>query len=150
METKIIAESPSWQFIQVGVVVKNMDEAVKRFTALGIGPFYSKQPPASSIETFRGKPLNAKLIINATMVGGIELELIQPVDGESPHMEYFNSKGEGIQHIAFKVDNLDEEVERLEKNGCTPLLHARWGKGGVDYVDLNTSGVVVELVKPME
>ena len=34
-------------------------------------------------------------------MGSLEIELIQPLEGQSPHKEFLDSKGEGIHHIAF-------------------------------------------------
>jgi methylmalonyl-CoA epimerase len=142
--------SPFANLIQIGVVVKDMDQAIKRFSALGIGPFYSKTPPRNAKSSFRGKPFVSaeRVKIMAAMLGNSELELIQPLEGESPHKEYLDSKGEGIQHIAFAVDDLDQAVEKLTANDSEILLEGRRADGsGVTYLDLNAAGVIVELVK---
>lgn len=142
--------SPFANLIQIGVVVKNMDQAIKRFSDLGIGPWYSKMPPRNAKSLYRGKPFVSadRVKIMAAQLGNSELELIQPLDGESPHKEYLDSKGEGIQHIAFAVDNLDEAVEKLKAEGSEVLLEGRRVDGsGVTYLDLNAAGVIVELVK---
>jgi 4-hydroxyphenylpyruvate dioxygenase-like putative hemolysin len=85
--------------------------------------------------------------VNATMVGEIELELCQPVSGESPHQEFLDSKGEGIQHVMFAVDDLEKEIDRLTKQGATVLLKAVFDKGGLAYLDLDASGFIVELIQ---
>ena len=41
------------------------------------------------------------------MIGDLQIELIQPLAGESPHKEFLETRGEGIQHIACAVDNVD-------------------------------------------
>jgi methylmalonyl-CoA/ethylmalonyl-CoA epimerase len=127
-----------------------MDQAIKRFSALGIGPFYSKTPPRTARSLFRGRPFVSadRVKIMAAQLGNSELELIQPLEGESPHREYLESKGEGIQHIAFAVDDLDKAVEKLKASGSDVLLEGRRVDGsGVTYLDLNAAGVIVELVK---
>jgi methylmalonyl-CoA/ethylmalonyl-CoA epimerase len=147
MEKNKAIEKPAWKFIQIGVVVKDVEKVMQALNELGIGPFESKLPPASAVETYRGQPMKAKFKIFATMLGGVELELVQPVSGGSPHKEYLDSKGEGIQHIAFAVEDLDKEAARLFDKGCTSLLHGRWDGVGVDYIDLNIGGLILELVK---
>jgi hypothetical protein len=116
--------SPSWKLMQIGLVVRDMDKAIKRFSVLGFGPFAPKILPPGTKEWIRGKPSNANVKVNATMVGEIELELCQPVSGESPHQEFLDSKGEGIQHVMFAVDDLGKEIDRLTKQGATVLLRA--------------------------
>jgi methylmalonyl-CoA/ethylmalonyl-CoA epimerase len=148
MEKKTKTESQSWKVMQVGVVVRDMDKAIKRLSSLGIGPFEPKSLPPDRKEWFRGKPMDAKFNIQATRIGEIELELIQPVEGKSPHQEFLDSKGEGIQHVMFAVDDFDKEVARLTKKGAVELLRAKFPGGrGVAYLDLNVGGIIIELIQ---
>jgi catechol 2,3-dioxygenase-like lactoylglutathione lyase family enzyme len=134
--------------IQVGVVVKDMDKAIERLTSLGIGPFQPKILPSGTQEWFRGKPFTGKASIKAAMMGDVELELVQPVAGESPQSEFMASKGEGFQHIAFAVEDLDQAVTQLTKQGIEVLLRAKMpGGGGVVYLDLGAGGIIVELIQ---
>ncbi len=150
MEKNVPVESTFARLIQIGVVVKDMDEAIARFTTLGMGPWYSKMPPPEVKEEFRGKPFTPSEAVNikATQLGNVEFELVQPVKGPSPHKEYLDAKGEGVQHLCFAVSDLNAEVKKLTDKGCTVLLRSpRTFGGGVAYVDLNASGVIVELVQ---
>lgn len=148
MSTSIQEQSPFTRLIQIGVVVKDIDQAIERLSLLGIGPFYSKMPPPEATSLYRGQPFRAagRVIIKASRMGNVELELIQPVEGGSPHKEYLDAKGEGIQHIAFHVDDLGNEVEKLTTQGCTMLLDGRREGGGIAYLDLNVGGIIVELI----
>ncbi len=141
--------SSSWQLRQVGLVVKDMDMAIERFSALGFGPFSPKVLPPGVKEWVKGKETRADVRVQATMVGNVELELCQPRSGDSPHRDYLESKGEGIQHVLFDVENLQEELDRLTGLGCSVLLRASFGDGGdaggLAYVDLHASGLIVEL-----
>ena len=139
------------QIMHIGIVVKDMDKAVERLNLLGIGPFKPRILPADAKEFFRGKPfLPAKRVtIQTTRIGNMELELIQPLDGDSPHKEFLEEKGEGIQHLGFFVDNLKSEVETLTQKGSSILLTSEFkGGGGVAYLDLEVGGLIVELVQP--
>ena len=147
MEKNTKEESPFSKLIQVGVVVRDMDKAIERLSSLGIGPFEPKILPPDREEWFRDKPLDAKFKINGAMLGEVELELIQPVEGESPHREFLVSKGEGIQHIACAVSDLDNEVAKLTKRGVSVLLRAKWQGGGVAYLDLGVAGLIIELIQ---
>lgn len=148
---KRAAGSPFSKLIQVGLVVRDIDKAVERFSSLGIGPFTPKILPAGTKEWLQqDKPLNAKFKIKATKIGRFELELVQPIEGESPHKEFLDNKGEGIQHLAFIVADLDKEVDELTKHGAKMLFTARWQGGGLTYLDLNVAGLIVELIQPSE
>jgi catechol 2,3-dioxygenase-like lactoylglutathione lyase family enzyme len=137
----------SWKMMQIGLVVRDMDKAVKRFSVLGFGPFAPKKLPTGTKEWFRGKPFHVNVDVKATMVGDVELELCQPISRESPHQEFLDSKGEGIQHVMFAVDDLEKEIDRLTKQGATVLLRASFDRGGLAYLDLDASGFIIELIQ---
>jgi catechol 2,3-dioxygenase-like lactoylglutathione lyase family enzyme len=143
-------ESPFSKLIQVGVVVKDLDRTVERLLALGIGPFTPMHIPPDAEQWFRGKALDAKFKISGAKLGEVVLELIQPVEGESPHQEFLDSKGEGIQHIAFAVDDLDREVAKFTRQGVSVLLSANLPKARVAYLDVGTGGLVFELIQSKE
>jgi hypothetical protein len=139
-------ETRSWQLTQVGVVVKDLDKVVGRLSELGIGPFDSMKLPPDREEFFRGKPALADARIVGVRIGGVQLELIQPLAPESPHREFLDQKGEGFQHIMISVDDVEKEIKRLLDKGCTMLLdiHMPGGRHGA-YIDLNAGGIIVEL-----
>jgi hypothetical protein len=147
MAKKKAVESTFSKLIQVGVVVKDLDKVVERLTSLGIGPFTSMHKPDDAEEWFRGKPMKARFKISGAKLGNVVLELIQPLEGKSPHQEFLDNQGEGIQHIAFAVDDLDREVSRLTKKGVSVLLSANLPKARVAYLDLGAGGLVVELMQ---
>jgi len=144
-------DSLSWKLEQIGLVVRDMGTAMERFSLLGFGPFNPKTLPPGVREWVKGKETRADVKVMATMVGNVELELCQPGSGDSPHRDYLDTVGEGIQHVLFRVDNLQKEIDRLTRLGCTVLLRASFGdvegSGGLAYVDLHASGFIVELAQ---
>jgi len=151
MEKNKAKKSAFTRMMHVGMVVKDMEKTIERLTVLGIGPFKPRILPPDAQETYRGKPFNPsqRVKIQITMMGNIELELIQPINGESPHKEFFDKKGEGIQHLGFFVDNLADDVKNLTAEGSEILLTSKFkGGGGVAYLDLDAAGLIVELVEP--
>jgi hypothetical protein len=139
-------DTASWQLTQVGVVVKDVKQVAERLEFLGIGPFQEMKLPADRQELFRGKPALADAKIMGATLGGTQLELIQPLAKESPHQEFLQTKGEGIQHIMVVVDDIEKEIKRLTDKGCTILLDIRMpgGRHGA-YIDLHAGGIIVEM-----
>ena len=135
------------KLVQIGIIVKDMDKTIERLTSFGIGPFEHRAVPAGAKEWYRGKPMEASFKIAAVKLGGVELEFIQPVDGESPHRDFLDEKGEGIQHIAFAVNNLEEDVEKLKENGASVQMESDLGPLKVAYMDMETSGLIFELMQ---
>jgi methylmalonyl-CoA/ethylmalonyl-CoA epimerase len=151
MENGAAGKTTFSRMVHVGVVVRDMDKAIARLTALGIGSFQARILPPDARETYRGRPFfpAERVAIQITRIGNIELELIQPISGESPHQEFLDQKGEGIQHLGFIVEDLEEDVNRLTTTGSTVMLTSRFkGGGGVAYLDLEAAGLIVELVQP--
>ncbi len=140
------SDTASWKLTQVGVVVKDVKQVAERLSFLGIGPFQEMKLPADRHELFRGKPALADAKIMGATLGGIQLELIQPLAKESPHREFLETKGEGIQHIMVTVDDIEREIKRLTDKGCTVLLDIRMpgGHHGA-YIDLHAGGIIVEM-----
>lgn len=141
--------SPFSKLVQIGIVVKDMDATIKKLTSFGIGPFEHRSVPAGAKEWYQDQPMTATFKIAAANVGGVELEFIQPVDGESPHRAFLEEKGEGVQHLAFAVENLEEDIENLKGKGATVQMQSDLGILKVAYMDMETSGLVFELMQFM-
>ena len=112
----------NWKFLHVSMVVKDMEKAIKLFESLGVGPF----PPflggpgmAFSEKTVHGKPSDYDMDLRFARgdMGGLSLELIQPLKGNSIYDEFLENKGEGFHHLAFMVEDVDAETADLEKLG---------------------------------
>ena len=135
----------NWSLTQVGVVVKDIESAVEKLKLLGIGPFTQLNLPPDRVEYFRGEVMDAEFDIRSTVMGNVQLELIQPLSGDSPHREFLDSKGEGIQHVMCMVDDLEKTVNELTEKGVEILLDARGPHGGIVYVDLGVANIVIEI-----
>lgn len=82
-------------------------------------------------------------------VGGSQLEFIQPTDSESGVARFIRTRGDGVHHICFEVDNLDETLNRLEVAGID-LIDKRPREGLSGMIAFlhprSTRGVLIELV----
>ena len=82
-------------------------------------------------------------------VGDSKIELLQATNPESPIAKFLDKKGEGIHHLAFGVEDIKTEIERLKKEGF--IFISEEPKEGADnklVVFLHpksTNGVLVEL-----
>ena len=151
MERSSTGKSTFTHLVHIGVVVRDINKTIDRLNALGIGSFKPRILPPDAKETYRGKPFipSQRVAIQITQIGNTELELIQPIDGESPHQEFLDQKGEGVQHLGFIVNNLEEDVKHLTAEGSSILLTSQFRDGGgVAYLDLDVAGLIVELVQP--
>ena len=82
-------------------------------------------------------------------LGDSELELLESTSPEGPIARFIEKKGEGIQHIAFRVNNIEEVLEKLKKGGVRLIDEKpRYGAGGAKIAFLHpksTNGILVEL-----
>jgi methylmalonyl-CoA/ethylmalonyl-CoA epimerase len=82
-------------------------------------------------------------------VGDSEVELLESTAPDGPIAKYLEKRGEGIQHIAFRVDNLDQALAELKDKGIRLIdENPRKGAGGAKIAFLHpksTHGVLIEL-----
>ena len=122
----------------LGIAVKNLEEAAKMYEALLGKPHYKTEKVKSEGVT--------------TMffqVGESKIELLEASSPESPIAKFIEKRGEGIHHIAYEVENIEEEIERLKNEGFQ-MIHET-PKEGADNKRIaflhpkSSGGVLVEL-----
>ena len=83
------------------------------------------------------------------MVGETKIELLEPTSEESTIAKFIEKKGEGIHHIAYKVDSVADALKEVEEKGVTLIDKApRKGAEGLNIGFLHpksTCGVLTEL-----
>ena len=82
-------------------------------------------------------------------VGDTEVELLESTSPDGPIAKYLEKKGEGIQHIALRVENIEESLAELKAKGVQLIDEKpRLGAGGAKIAFLHpksTFGVLIEL-----
>jgi methylmalonyl-CoA/ethylmalonyl-CoA epimerase len=82
-------------------------------------------------------------------VGDSEVELLESTAPDGPVAKYIEKRGQGIQHVAFRVENIDEALAELKEKGVKLIdQEPRIGAGGAKIAFLHpkaTAGVLVEL-----
>jgi methylmalonyl-CoA/ethylmalonyl-CoA epimerase len=127
----------------IGIAVKNADDSTKLFTSLFNTAPYKEELVISE---------NVKTVFFKT--GETKIELLQATSDESAIAKFIEKKGEGIHHIAFAVDNIFEEIERLKKEGFVFINEVP--KQGADNKLIaflhpkNTNGVLLELCQEIK
>ncbi|MGB9683705.1 MAG: methylmalonyl-CoA epimerase [Candidatus Bathyarchaeales archaeon] len=124
----------------VGVAVKNLDEAVGvyrdilGFNLVGVHVLTERKVKVAFLSTG----------------GETQIELLEPIGSDSPVAKFLENRGEGIHHVAVKVDNIEKALEELKKKGV--MLVDEKPKIGVEGKKIafvhpkSTKGVLLELV----
>jgi catechol 2,3-dioxygenase-like lactoylglutathione lyase family enzyme len=153
-------ESPigsNWKFYHVAVVVRDMDKVKRKYGAiLGASIFRPETMLDSStfsVYEVYGKPAKNvhKSRFNHTDIGvdKLDIEFISPVAGDPIYKDFLNKNGEGIHHIAFRVDDLDAETAKLVARGIPVITTVKRPTGrGFAYFDFGDC--LIELVGPVK
>ena len=105
------------EIIQVGILVRDVSEAAKNLEKLiGIGPFEILEPDYRDL-TYRGKSGKFKMRIALARAGSIQIELMQPMYGETIYDEFAQRRGYGLHHLGIKTDNMEQSVKEMQEKG---------------------------------
>lgn len=106
----------------VGIAVEDIDRAVEYYTSVfGLGPFHTEVYDLSQF-VHKGPPIRAKVKAAIAYSGPVFVELVQVLEGETVHSEFLKHHGEGLQHLAFSVDDIEAAVDELGRKGIEPLM----------------------------
>ncbi len=122
----------------IGIAVKNLKESINFYEKiLGLKCY--------SIEEVKDQKVKTAFF----MIGQTKIELLESTEPESPISKFIDKKGEGVHHIAYAVNNLQEVLDGLETKDIK-LIDKRPRKGaeGLNIAFLHpksTFGVMIEL-----
>ncbi len=122
----------------LGIAVKSIEEGKNFWTnALGL--------EFEGVETVAEQKVTTAFF----PVGESEVELLESTAPDGPIANYLEKKGEGIQHIAFRVESIEAALNELKEKGIRLIDEKpRIGAGGAKIAFLHpksTNGVLVEL-----
>jgi len=137
-----------WKIRHLGFIVGDIDKAVGYFKSLGIATMGPELP-------FGQSPEGPKLMrLRFAQIGSIFLQVFQPFEGESMQLQlqFLRKHGDGIQHMAFTVKDIDAEVSDLLSRGIELVFRAYYPTGThVAYFNTGKIGdFLIELVQPAE
>lgn len=127
----------------IGIAVKDLNQSNELFTKLFGKNFYK-------VETVESEHVSTSFF----MMGDSKIELLQATSPESSIAKFIEKKGEGIHHIAYEVENIHEEMQRLQKEGFE-LIHKEPKKGADNKLicflhPKSTNGVLIELCQEIK
>ena len=142
-------KSPFSNLHHIAIVVRNMDEAIKFYTSIGVGPFRDYPPLKEYIKLDVPDEVGFHNVkIKVVQIGPIQIQLIQPGEGKSLYKDFLAKKGEGVYHLGFVVDHVDDSEAGLKKLGLKVLSSGRREDGsGFSYLDTAGRAGVVLLIR---
>ncbi|HUX97213.1 MAG TPA: methylmalonyl-CoA epimerase [Bacteroidales bacterium] len=122
----------------IGIAVSNLEKAINFYeSTFGLECYKIEEVPDQKVRTA------------FFMVGQTKIELLESTDPEGPVGKFIQKKGEGIHHIAFAVENIEERLSEASNSGISLIDNKpRKGAEGLDIAFLHpksTSGVLIEI-----
>lgn len=122
----------------IGIAVNSLNEAIPIFEKiLGVKCYAIEEVKDQKVKTAFFK------------VGETKIELLESTDPEGPIGKFIEKKGQGIHHIAFKVENIKESLKELENNNIQLIdKEPRKGAEGLNIAFLHpksTNGILIEI-----
>ena len=122
----------------LGIAIKSLETSDHLFAKLlGKTPYKQEAVEREGVKT------------SFFMVGESKIELLEATNPESPIAKFIDKKGEGIHHIAFAVEDIKAEIERLKAEGF--VFISEEPKDGADNKLIvflhpkSTNGILIEL-----
>mgnify|MGYP005839582959 CR=1 FL=1 len=122
----------------IGIAVKNMDEAISYYeNILGLKCYAIEEVKDQKVKTAFFK------------IGQTKIELLEATEADGPVAKFIEKKGQGVHHIAFAVDKIEEALQETAEKGVKLIdQNPRKGAEGLDIAFLHpksTMGVLTEL-----
>lgn len=128
---------------QVGFVVKDLEKAIEFYKPL-FGDFAVMDAPDMEWD-YRGKPEMSSLRLAFANSGDVEIELIEWISGGTPHKEFLDAGHEGMHHLRFVVDNVEEKVKEAQACGYQQIWYKRFGEGlAASYLEREGDPLILE------
>ncbi len=121
----------------IGIAVKSIEESKKIYEMLGI--------EMTGVEEVADQKVKTAFF----PLGDTEIELLESTSPDGPVGTFIATRGEGVHHLALRVDNIDEALGELKAAGVRLVdEEPRYGAGGARIAFLHpkaTGGVLIEL-----
>ena len=125
----------------IDIVVRDRTVSSHRISTAGL----------ESQQLLNGRPARFRNREAFADLGSIELELIQPLEGQSIWSEFLAAHGPGIHHIRFNLENLEEVIAHLDDKGIGVSQEGAGIRKGTRWVNFDTEdrvGFTIEVMKP--
>lgn len=123
----------------IGIAVRDLDAGIAFYEKLGLKLEAVEEVPSQMVK------------VAFFPCGDTRIELLAATSEESPIAKFIEKKGEGIQHLAFAVDDLPAELQTAQDNGIT--LIDKEPRPGAHHADIaflhpkSSMGVLIEFCK---
>jgi methylmalonyl-CoA/ethylmalonyl-CoA epimerase len=124
----------------IGIAVKNLEESLHFYQeTLGLD--------LTGTEVVEEQHVRVAFL----PIGDTEIELLESTDPQGPIARYIEKRGQGVQHLAVRVENIEDAIREMKEKGIRMIDEVpRYGAGGAKIAfchPKSTGGVLVELTE---
>lgn len=143
---------------QIGIVVHDLYAVTQELTRLfGIGPFRIFEWPLEGVDpqaTYHGQHASFRLLLAFVTVGKIQIEIVQPLEGQNIYSDFLRDHGPGLHHFRLTVPGFEQGVAALTGTGIEKIASGTGVHVGSKWAYFDTTqqleGVIVELRTRLE
>jgi len=122
----------------IGIAVRSIEEHLKLWRDIfGLRVEMTEEVPQQKVR------------VAMLDVGGVRVELLEPMADDSPITKFIEKRGEGLHHLSFEVDDVEQQIKELKKNDLRMIDDVpRQGAHGSKIAFIHptsTGGVLIEL-----
>nr|WP_255429562.1 VOC family protein [Ramlibacter albus] len=130
------------------MVVRDRERAINNLSLLVAGPFDRFEYTNTAIVLGERCTYTLHMAL-APLSAGVDLEIIELHAGRNPvHEQFLAERGEGLQHLAFEVEDFDASIAAFRASGFPPMLQKESGTAVAVYMDTRSvGGFFIELVR---
>lgn len=149
MEKDNLNNGPFSKLHHVSIVVRNAEKAQKFYESIGIGPWVDYPPMKEYVKiNVPDEKGFYNLKVKFARIGPVQLQLVEPGEGQSIYKDHLEKKGEGVYHLGFEVDDISATDSTVEAMGLAVLSSGRRENGsGFSYLNTASDAGVVLLVR---
>ena len=133
---------------QISITVRDLEKAMKFYGDVFQVTEWKVFIPEYAERTLKGKPGNFRIKVAVTLLGNLELELVQLLEGEIANGESLQTRGDGLHHVATFVTDIAESIMRMKKLGFEVVQSGK--RPGAEFAYLQNPeerSIIIELLK---
>jgi len=137
---KLILPEPS----HIGIVTEDLQRTVANLgITCGVKKFTYVEP-AYRNRKYHGVAEPFKFRLALVRVGSFLYELIQVIHGKTIYEDFIGKHGEGIHHMGYEIENLDDWINCYQKRDIIPIMSGE--REGLRWAYIDTGEIIIELL----
>jgi methylmalonyl-CoA/ethylmalonyl-CoA epimerase len=137
--------------VQVGIIVRDIESkahAWSEILGLPMPEIVITDTVDKTQAEYNGKSTTARAKLAFFHMGQLDVELIEPIDEPSTWKDQLNQHGDGLHHIAFIVQGMQEKIAYLDSQGVPLVQRGEYTGGRYAYLDgMAKLGAILELLE---